>query len=516
MKKLNSFYFILVLVFATCFGFASCSDDDESVNPNPNPNPPTGDSITQNKKPKYIFLFIGDGMSTAQVSLTEAALGSSSFSPKQSSLKNNSFHGKLNLKDFPVTGMQTTSSSNSYITDSGAAATAMATGKKTGSGIISKSEDLTKEYTTIAEMAKDKGMKVGIVSSVSIDHATPAAFYAHNDSRSNYQEIGQDLLDSKFDYFAGGNVRFNKYKNYSLQDFIGDLNGRGYSYVSSRAEFDALNAETEGKVFATLNYLNSYTRDGSAMPYTIDLDEQKEDDQITLDEFTQKGIEMLDNEKGFFMMVEGGKIDWACHANDGVTAAMEMYAFDAAIGKALEFYKKHEQETLIIVTGDHECGGLTLGYAGTSYSSAFKILDKQTESFFTFRGRVKEWKKSQISFEQAMDTAQLVFGFNSEDILMLTDYEEQRLKKAFAQSMAKNPIKDDETAIIYGSYDPFTVTLTHILNNKAGVAWTSYAHTGSPVPVFAIGQGMSHFSGYYDNTDIGKKIMEIADLESNE
>jgi alkaline phosphatase len=494
--------------------FTSCDDNDSEITTTKSEE--ETNTLTSYETPKYVFLFIGDGMSTPQINVAEAALGSSDFTLKSASLKSVSL-GSLNIQEFPVTGMQTTYSSDSYITDSAAAATALAAGKKTNSGVISMSPDFTEEYTTMAEMAKAKGMKVGIVSSVSIDHATPAAFYAHNESRNNYQAIGQDLLASDFDYFAGGNVRFNKYKDYSLDDFITDAETAGYSYVSTKSDFDALTSES-GKVFATLNILRSYTGDGCAMPYAIDLNDEMyntEDNQITLADFTQKGIELLNNETGFFMMVEGGKIDWACHANDVVSTAMDMIAFDDAIGAALDFYNEHPDETLIIVTGDHECGGLTLGYAATGYATSFELLDYQSESFQTFSGTVGEWKSAgTTTFDEAMVTVQEIFGLGDADKdLALTEYETSLLQNAFTKSMTgESDASADEQKVIYGGYDPFTVTITHVLNNKAGIDWTSYAHTGTPVPVFALGQGMYEFSGYYDNTDIGNKIIEIAEL----
>jgi alkaline phosphatase len=370
----------------------------------------------------------------------------------------------------------------------------------------------------MAEMAKEKDMKVGIISSVSIDHATPACFYAHTDSRNNYQEIGQQLIASEFDYFAGGHVRHNKYKDYTINDFISDLESNGYTYSNSRSEFKALNANS-GKIFASLEGLESFTSDGCAMPYAMDVKAQSnENDKITLAEFTKKGIEVLENDNGFFMMVEGGKIDWACHANDAVAAAHDMIAFDDAIGVALEFYEKYPDETLIVITGDHECGGLTLGFSATGYETAFDLLKYQKGSYAQFTAQVYAWAaEGSMTFETALEEVKNTFGLGDERLhpaLALSDYERNLLEEAFDRSMSgESTHEPEEISIIYGYYDPFTVTITHILNNKAGIDWTSYSHTGVPVPVFALGQGQYEFSGYYDNTDIANKIIEIADLK---
>jgi alkaline phosphatase len=467
------------------------------------------------KTPKYIFYFIGDGMSTPQINVTEAAVYDKEFTLKSTS---DVGLGELNIQKFPVIGMQTTHAEDRYITGSAASATALACGYKTSIGTIGMNSEHSESFKTMAEMAKDKGMKVGIISSVSIDHATPACFYAHTENRNNYYTIGQQLTKSGFDYFGGGGVRWNKYSGEgqpkNINVFIDSAIANGYSYVDTRSEFEALNPES-GKVIATLEQFRTNTSDACALPYVLDLDEQtSEDNTITLSEFTSKGIELLYDSVGFFMMVEGGKIDWACHANDVVTAAHNTVEFDKAIGVALEFYNAHPDETLIIITGDHECGGLTLGYSATNYETAFQKLNHQRVSFTSFTGTVDSMRKNNVNFNVAMEIAQDAFGIGDTTLdLGLSTYETNLLKDAYIRSMLGISHHDDEEIkVIYGYYDPFTVTLTHILNNKAGIDWTSYSHTGVPVPVFAKGQGQHEFNGYYDNTDIAKRIIDIAKL----
>ncbi|OAV64270.1 Alkaline phosphatase 4 precursor [Bacteroidales bacterium Barb6XT] len=343
-----------------------------------------------------------------------------------------------------------------------------------------------------AEMAKKRGMKVGIVSSVSIDHATPACFYAHTPDRNNYEDIGNQLLTSGFDYFGGGSVNWKSRKTLkTANEYKAEGAKNGYKYVDSKAA--------------------------------------KEDDKISLADFTRKGFELLDNDKGFFMMVESGKIDWACHANDVVSSVFDMVAFDEVIGAALDFYNKHPEETLIVITGDHECGGLTLGFAATEYESTFDLLKVQNISFQEFTAKVAAWAKqaSKPDFNDVMKEVTAAFGLKNEttdaeespDYLHpsyeLSDYEWGLLKKAFDISMegkGKAAVLPEEMALYYGTYDPFTVTITHLLNNKAGIDWSTYSHTGVPVPVFAIGQGQELFNGYYDNTDVAKKIMHAGKL----
>lgn len=448
---------------------------------------------------RYTFFFIGDGMATSQRTAAEMYM---------SSHKEGSKKDLLLMNQFPAQGMTTTHANNRFITGSAAAGTALACGIKTNINYIGVDPDF-QTVKTMAEMAKEKGMKVGIVSSVSIDHATPASFYAHQPTRKMYHEIDMDLAKSGFDYFAGGGLKdpTGKKSKKPLGDALRAAKKNGYRIVENRRQFTAL-TKRSGKVIA----YNKNLPDGQALPYHMD----NTSEDISLAEFTKKGIELLDNSKGFFMMVEGGKIDWACHANDAVASIKDTLAFDEAIRVAYDFYEKHPGETLIVVTGDHECGGLTLGFAGTAYGSHFDILKRQKISFKVFTNKIMaEYKKThagKAQFEDMIPILKKYFGLEAagEGQLALKDYELAEIRKAFIQSMAGVKInKGTADYLLYGGYDPFTVKITHILNRKAGLAWTTYSHTGVPVLTSAIGVGAETFNGYYDNTDVAKKLMAV-------
>jgi alkaline phosphatase len=309
---------------------------------------------------KYVFLFIGDAMASVQVLAAEAYLANKiahddvGGSPKAQLLE---------MSKLPVQGMASTFPWNSLITDSAPAATALATGMKTADGVIAMDPTKTQDYTTIAEAAKATGAKVCVVSSVSIDHATPAAFYAHEPSRNNYHYIGHDLVASGFDYFGGGGFLDpdgTRSGVTSRGNVVQAAIAAGYAVADDRAEFDAM---ARGKRAIAVNPV----LDGSKALY-YEIDRVKANDassHISLAEFTRKGIELLKNPRGFFMMVEGGKIDWSCHANDARTSIDDTIAFDDAVKVAIDFMRRHPGETLIVVTGDHETGGLTMGWAGT-------------------------------------------------------------------------------------------------------------------------------------------------------
>ncbi len=491
-----------------------------------------GADATVENPAKYIFYFIGDGMTAAQVRLAEAALSTYEFRDNYASLAEiNSTPSELFLKSLNVTGLATSNAANRYITDSAAAGTALATGSKTDVGIISLTNS-GQNLQTIAERAKANGMKVGIVSSVSIDHATPACFYAHTASRNSYTEISNQLLTSGFDYFGGGSVKFDS-RAYTLgidkatayEEYRQSASEAGYKFVTSRDEFNALGKGEDSLVIATLNMLSEkqYSSDGHAMPYTIDLKSYDSDDRISLADFTKKGIELLDNKKGFFMMVEGGKIDWACHANDAATCAYEVVAFDQAIGEAMLFAARHPRETLIVVTGDHDCGGLALGFAGTGYESAFELLSNSNTSYARFSEAATAKIRSGAPFSELLKMARQSFGFTNLDTddnperiaqtMELSQQEINMLREAYNKSYTKTLTSSDKYHSTYGGYDPFTTTCTSILNKKAGVDFTSFSHTAVPVMVFAGGAGEELFSGYYDNTDIAKRIMIAAGIE---
>ncbi len=467
--------------------------------------------------PKYVFLFIGDGVGLPQLNAAEIYLqGSKTDEPGIQ---------KLNITRMPYQGLTTTYASDAFITDSAAAATALACGFKTNSGVISMDPSKTRKYKTVAEAASEKGMKVGIVSSVSIDHATPACFYAHQPTRKNYHEIGLELAESEFDYFAGGGLKKPVSPDGAVDAYKVAIEN-GFTVTRTVEEFKKLKAGV-GKVLAVSPELDA----SKALDYAID------DQPLTLVDFTRKGIELLDGPDGFFMMVEGGKIDWACHANDAVAAIKDTLAFDDAVALGIDFAMEHPEQTLVVVTGDHECGGLTIGFAGTKYGTYLDYLGGQTMSYLGFDRVLDEYRQKtppeKADLMDLKDEIEDAFGLvilseqeradlealaksgdeKAADRLefALNDRELERVQEAFNRSMQneKERANDAETYLIYGGYEPLTVSLTHTVNHKAGLAWTSYSHTGVPVPVFAQGVGAEHFTGYYDNTDIGKKLVSF-------
>jgi len=446
---------------------------------------------------KYVFYFIGDGMGVAHVAAAEAYL-------KATDDKNDD---GLSFTRFPVSGLATTYAANRFITGSAAAGTALATGQKTSVNTIGMDSAKVKPLETIAERAKIEGFKVGIISSVSIDHATPACFYAHQPNRGMYYEISLELSKSNFDFFGGGSFKYPDGKDGQISAF--DIaRENGYRITQTKKDFANLK-KGDGKVLATGSVIES----SGALRYAID----QTDEDIPLEDFVAKAIELLDSKKGFFIMCEEGKIDWAAHENDGATAVKNVISLSKSVDAAIDFYKKHPNETLIIVTADHETGGFALGSALTKYDSDFSLLKSQkisAQSFSALADSLFLMRRNQnLGF--AMQLVEDYFGLGGISGISLSNYEKKMLEDAYFVSTSKLELGHDEEYVLYGGCHPLTAAATHILNNKAGLSWTSWSHTAISVPVFAIGAGSELFDGYYDNTDIPKKIAKAMQIIIN-
>ena len=487
--------------------------------------------------PKYVFMFIGDGMSYPQIQLTNYYLSASNQSGETVEVEGEEktvleSENQLTMMDFEIAGSAQTYDSTSFAPDSASTATSIATGNKTWSGSINVSEDFTEEYETIAEKLKaQKDYKIGIISTVNINHATPAAFYAHQASRNSYYDIGLELIESGFDYFAGGGLKKVNGAEGDQESLYDLAEEAGYNVIMTQEEAEALTAE-DGKTII----IDEHLADEDAMSYELD----RAEDEWALADYVDKGIEVLDNDNGFFMMVEGGKIDWACHANDAASTITDTIALDNAVERAVEFYNEHPDETLIIVTGDHETGGLTIGFAGTDYDTFLTNFENQKISYAKYDSDyVETYKENKTSFEDVMKDVTELFGLtaptadseedtaqkDSADLhpesdddgtLAMTEYEYELLKEAYETTMNRTGEEEEfgqEEYVKYGSYEPLTVTITHILNNKSGINFGSYAHTGLPVEVLVKGVGAENFDGYYDNTDIYNKLAALTGVE---
>ncbi len=284
-----------------------------------------------NKKPKNIILLVGDGMGLSEIS------SSLYFNDKPS-----------NFLRFNTVGLSMTSSSKELITDSAAGATAFAVGIKTYNGAIGLDENMNPSETIVEHIAKT-GIASGLVVTSSVVHATPASFYAHQESRRMYDEIAVDLVHSKLDFFAGGGLQFFQ-NRIDGQDLLQQLKDRNYEVHT-----DVLPQKISEKKQAILLAPNG-------MP------KMSENRGNFLTNATMLAIGHLSkNKEGFFLLVEGSQIDWGGHDNDAEYLINEIIDFDKTIGAVLDF-AKNNGETLVIVTADHETGGFSLSADGINYN----------------------------------------------------------------------------------------------------------------------------------------------------
>ncbi len=441
---------------------------------------------------KYVFFFIGDGMGVNQVNGTEMFLaekdGRIGVAP-------------LLFTQFPAVGMVTTFSGTNSVTDSSAAGTALSTGTKTYNGAIALDADGNK-LTTVAERAKMAGNKVGVATTVSIDHATPAVFYAHQPKRYMYYEIATDLPKSGFDFFAGSgflkpNQTIDKKEAPSVFPMFSKA---GYTVIKGFDHFKEQAASAKKVILMP--------KEGSsevALPYAID---QKAGD-LNLAQITEAAISVLtkNNKKGFFVMLEGGKIDWACHNNDAATAFNEVVDLDNAVKVAYEFYKKHPKETLIVLTADHETGGIGLGTGKMELH--LKALQNQKVSEEVLSSEISALRKSKqnsVSWDDIKTLLSEKMGFWTK--LPISWEQEKKLRDEYENSFVKNKVVFEKSE--YAESEPLAAKAKEVMDEIAMVGWVSGNHTAGYVPVYAIGAGADLFIGKMDNTDIPKRIAKAA------
>lgn len=414
---------------------------------------------------KYIFLFIGDGMAAPQRMIADE------FSKLNG-------RGSLLLNMLAVHGTTRTSSANALITDSAAAATAIACGEKTNNGMIGMTPD-GRSVKSVAEEARDKGKKVGIITSVTLNHATPSGFYGHRRIRSMYYELGLDLVASQFDFFGGGGIAGHDRGGKDIFDLAADA---GYRIVSGK---DGLASIKNGEKVIALAHSRS-----EAMPYRIDAGS----DVPTLAEITAKAIETLENPNGFFIMVEGGAIDWAGHANEAAANLFEVLALDDAVRVAYEFYTRHPDETLIVVTGDHETGAMTMGFSGGGYNLDLNLLARQRCSIGRFDHILKQAKADdpEFDFEKVKQLLTEYFGieYSGNGPLIVSGTELDSLQRAYQNDRLPSAVRT-------------------LMNRKAGIGWNSGNHTALPVLTTAEGCGANLFIGFYENTAISLKLKSL-------
>nr|WP_085506751.1 alkaline phosphatase [Thalassobacillus devorans] len=410
---------------------------------------------------KNVIFLIGDGMGTSYTS----AYRYLKDDPSTPYTENTAF-------DEDLIGMQETYSwdEEESITDSAAAATSMAAGIKTYNNAIAV--DMEKnEVKTALELAKEKGKSTGLVATSQVNHATPASFGAHNESRHNYNDIADDYFDEKVNgehkidvILGGGTSYFDREDRNLTEEFQQD----GFSYVDSREEM--LNDDSEQVL-------------GLFAPKGMDKMIDRTEDVPSLKEMTSSALDRLSkNQDGFFLMVEGSQIDWAGHDNDVVAAMSDMQDFEEAYQEAIEFAKK-DKHTLVVTTADHSTGGMAMGRDGEYKWDPEPIkAAKRTPDFMA---------------------AEIADGADVEETL--SSYIDLELTQEEIQSVKDAADKGDTTEI--------DNAIEHIFDLRSGTGWTTGGHTGEDVIVYGYGPQSDQFAGLHDNHEIGQKVMAV--LEGN-
>ncbi len=426
--------------------------------------------------PKYIFYYIGDGMGMGPVMAAQTynrvVLGNDE---------------PLLMMQFPtVAWCQTWSASG----------TALSTGTKTGNGMLGVAPDST-AVTSVAARLHDMGWGVGITTSVSADDATPGAFYAHVPNRGMSYEIDCEAARCGYEFIAGAGLRGLTGDKHDEIVALMEQNGVRMLYGKAGAEA-ALDSRR-------VCLLNSETGNVWNVGYTID----SVADRLTLPLIAETCLAHLEkySPEHFFMMVEGGNIDHALHANDGGAAIKEIINFNEALEVAYRFYLAHPEETLIVVTADHDTGGLAMGNDTAKYSSKFGYFDHQRKSKEAFSLECKAMLRDRrvYTWDDMCEKLERDFGLFS--VIPVTPEQEQRLKEGFAATFELRNSEDQQT--LYANFNAFAVDVFKLINEAAGLGFTTSSHSGNPVPLFAIGVGAELFKGFNNNDEIAPTMLKL-------
>lgn len=454
---------IFATLALTCFTL-SCGNTHQSTEAD-------RQSVTTYSTPKNIIMIVGDGMGPAYTT----AYRYFKDDPKTPKVENTVF-------DRHLVGMSSTypDTEHHYVTDSAASATALSSGTKTYNGAIGL--DINKNTVeTVLERAKSLGKKTGIVVTSQINHATPASYLTHNESRQNYNEIADSFLDNgiKADLYLGGGWKYFIREDRNL---VNEFKEKGFTYVDT---YQALESITESKPLLGLF-------GDSGLSSALD-----DANKYRLSMMTKAATKQLENENGYFMLIEASQIDWGGHANDIAFAMGEMDDLAKTL-EYLESYVDSHPDTLVVVTADHSTGGLSIAANGV-YEWKPEILRTIKQSPNSIGKTLEANDITQINLDA-------LFNFT------LTKDELSSLITAKSDAISANKmanIIDKEKAKKIDVEKALSTAVKAIIDARTNTGWTSSGHTAVDVPVFAMGANKELFNGFQDNTDIAKKIFSL-------
>ncbi|MGE7981411.1 alkaline phosphatase [Solibacillus sp. NPDC093137] len=422
------------------------------------------------KDPTNVIMLVMDGSSNNAVSLARW------------------YKGESLAMDEILTGGVTTHSAESAITDSAPAGTALATGHKSNSGYVGvlpsvvdmpgvegNPDNAFKPVANVLEGAKQLGKATGIVSTSEIQHATPASFSSHVTSRSNYDDIGEQQVYQNMDVILGGGYDYLKSENRKDgENLVSVIEEKGYDLITTR---DELLTTKSDKIYGSFA--------GSSLAYELDRTKTNPNEP-SLAEMTSTAINTLNKDKdGFFLMIEGSKIDWAAHANDPIGMVTDILSFDDAVNEALKFAKK-DKNTMVIAVTDHGNSGITIGNENTN-----STYDKINISNY-----INPLKKATMTVEGALshlkpDRSNLVEVAKLYGLDHLTGEETAALNATETKKLAG--------------------TFVNLLSKRADLGYTTGGHTGDDV--FLYSYGPKRISGLVDNTDLAKEMANFMGIK---
>ena len=441
-------------------------------------------------KVKYVFYFIGDGMGVNEV------IGTNLYN--QANGQDN-----VNFTSFPVVNFITTVSANSLVTDSSAAGTALATGVKINNSVVGV-DPAGNSTPNLTEWAHAAGFGTGVATSVGVNHATPASFVAHTTSRNGYEEISLQMIDSPVDFMAGSTFLTNRGSGHDAAYFEHKADSAGITVYKGPGAIANIDLKAPRVLCLSAKAEDS-------LPYAID---RKEDD-TRLADFTDAGIRYLEaryGKKGFFFMIEGGKIDYAGHGNDAATCFQEVNDMAQSVDLALTFLARYPKETLIVITADHETGGLMLGSGRYEMhperlAKQHACVDELTNMFRAqFFPADKPFKTPSWEAVKAFFTEQLGLWGEVE----VNERTEGELKEIYDRTFGKGGDRNLTEENLYSSNFRIVADVVRALDRAAGYQWSFGSHSGSPVGLYVTGACAEEFNTVKDNTEIAPLIAKLA------
>jgi alkaline phosphatase len=445
----------------------------------------SGAGQSQAASPKYVFLFLADGGGIAHLEITRQY---------NRQVHNEGMVISDKIMQEGSVGLMTTHAANSLSTDSAAAATALASGCKAKIGALGVCADGSVP-STVMEHAKQRGMRIGLVTNSTVYDASPAAFVCHVPNRRHFASIIDRYLELEPDVILGGGREHFIPKSQpgsrraDETDAIAAFQKKGYQHVSNKLE---LERTSRGKLLGLFS--------DKEMSFEIERDKNSEP---SVYDMTRAAIRHLhdNNPHGFFAFIENENIDSASHLSDVASVIHDYREFDRAVALAYEFYKKYPRETLILVTSDHETGGLGFTMALKDLSST--KIDNQVAAT---GADLKKLQSITISLQKASRILGPAPTAEAVDRLMRDYFSGFTLAPEFKEAIiARRP----PWRTLY--IDPTAHALGLMIANNTQAYWQTSSHTNHPVAVAALGAGAERFKGYYDNADFGKKLLALLD-----